>query len=157
MVLTLISLMSILEDEVSPTLELYPQVGSPNWNKNHLNPQPDNPLTTKYSSDCLPWVPNHNHSFPLIYITFDVNPVLVRPHEHLWGPSYVFVHTNFNPLQYISTNNMSRVYQCNYVMGSLNLTSSMCHLILDLFPDILHLIMIPFLISGAWLGDSVKA
>ena len=109
MVLTLIPPLSIWEDEVIPTLELYPPIGSPPWNKKHLNSQPDNPLTPKYYIDFLPWVPNHNHSFTLIYMTFDVNPVLVRPHEHFWGPSYFFVHTNFNPLQYISTNNMSRI------------------------------------------------
>ena len=94
MSLTSIPLVSSWGGEVSPTINLSPLIGPPPFNVSNLNPPTDLSLTPKYSIDCLAWAPNLNH-FPPIDITFDVYPVLLRPHKCFLGPSRVFVHNSF--------------------------------------------------------------
>ena len=81
--LTSILLVSSWGDEVIPTFESVPPIGSPPFNISNLSPRPDIPLTPKFSKHFLPWVPNKNHYFPPIDINFEVNPVLVWPHKRL--------------------------------------------------------------------------
>ena len=95
MVLTSTSQVSIWGDEVSPTLELTPLIGSPSFIISHLNPQQYLPLKPKSVKDFLPQLINQTHSLPPIDITFYVNNILVWHHKLLWGHSYVFLHKNF--------------------------------------------------------------
>ena len=53
MILNLIPPVSIWGDEVSPTLEMVPPIGSPLFNDIHLNPEPDFPSTPNYASDYI--------------------------------------------------------------------------------------------------------
>ena len=157
---TLTPTVSIWGDEVSPTLELAPKIDPP-FNAIHLNPQPDFILKPNYSRDCLHQAPNQNHYLPPIDITFDINPVLVLPQFFLWLPSHVFVHNNFNPLQYVITRNISRISPWNNATGSLNLTL-LCEIPFNPyclwtgFTHSLHLFIIPFSTCGVQLGDSLK-
>ena len=54
MILTLIPPVSIWGDEVSPTLEMVPPIGSLSFNNIHLNPEPDLTLTPNYAIDYIP-------------------------------------------------------------------------------------------------------
>ena len=54
MILTLILMVSIWGDEVSPTLETVTPIASPLANGIHLNPEPDLPLTPNYDIDYIP-------------------------------------------------------------------------------------------------------
>ena len=67
----------------------------PPFNVSHLKPSPDLPLTPKSAIDFLPRAPNRN--LP-IDINFDVNPVLVQPHNFLWSPSCFFMQNSFKYL-----------------------------------------------------------
>ena len=77
MVLTSTPPVSILEDEVSLTLELAPLIGSPPFNIIHCNPQPYLLLMPKFAKHFLPQVINQKHSFPPIGITFYFNNILI--------------------------------------------------------------------------------
>ena len=137
MSLTLIPPVLRWEYDISTTLEPSPPIGSPPYNVSHLNPQPDIPLTPKYTRYFIQQALNRNHSFPPIDITFDVNPILVRPNKCLWGPSHVSVHNNINTYQYVLTGNISQIYPCNDVTGSLNLTLLTCNPIRS-FPPVIR-------------------
>ena len=60
---------SIWGYEFWPSLKTTTLIVPPPFNYIHLNHQPDITLTPNYSSNCLPWAPNQNHSIPPISMT----------------------------------------------------------------------------------------
>ena len=136
MILNLTPPVSIWGDEVSPTLEKAPLIGSPTFNGSPLNPQPDINLTSKYFFQWLlspraqskPFLLYHWHHCS------EVNPTLVWPHDLLWGPSHVFMHNVFKYLIVRTHQEYVSDFLWNGVTGSSNLTNFTWNTIRLLFP-----------------------
>ena len=56
-------------DEVRPSFEKTPLIGSIPFNQSQPNNQPDLLLMTTLTSDCLHWEPNQNHPISLLPFT----------------------------------------------------------------------------------------